>query len=349
MRREKARVHGPYQHGTKWRVHFVTGSGRNRKTTYEVFATWSDAQKCYDEATDEAQGITVGDAIGSYLDFKRAQGRADLTIVAYEERLHLFLADFLKRPLRSIARRGQALYMDALPGRSADTHQNLLTAARLWANWCVKQRWLKLNPFADVEAIGQRVHGGDKERLTIDECRMLEAWCLARSTERDAVVTLAYLYLGPRNTELGRRDVRDLDDGGRLLWIRKTKTAAGRRGLRLPDQLGDMLAALCAGRRPEDPLFVDSRGQRMSRNVARNIVRRVCKEAGVPVVSPQALRRTHATLATDIGETGPAIARALGHSMGGAPRVTAQSYIGADAVSAAQSSRALRVIRGGRA
>ncbi|MFN2530924.1 MAG: amidohydrolase family protein, partial [Pyrinomonadaceae bacterium] len=37
----------------------------------------------------------------------------------------------------------------------------------------------------------------------------------------------AYLLLGPRASELVRRNVRDVDDGGRLLWIGATKTAAG--------------------------------------------------------------------------------------------------------------------------
>jgi len=170
-----ASVHGPYKHGKRWRVHFVSGSGRDRKTTYEVFATRADAQKCYDDSTDEAQGITVSAAIEAYLGVKRAQGRAPLTLVAYEGRLNTLLEHYLHRPIRSILKRGAELYAAVLDGRSADGHQNILTAGRLWAKWCVRQKWLKANPFADVDPVGQRVHGADKERLTVDESRKLEA------------------------------------------------------------------------------------------------------------------------------------------------------------------------------
>jgi integrase len=109
-----------------------------------------------------------------------------------------------------------------------------------------------------------------------------------------------------------------------------------------------MLLAAAAGRAPGDPLFVDARGARMSRNVARKLVLRACLAAEVPEVPPQALRRTHATLASAAGETGYAVARALGHSTGSAPKVTTQSYLGREAVEAAQGERLLRVIRGGR-
>lgn len=346
--RRRARVYGPYRHGDRWRVHFVTGSGGDRKTTYETFDSESDAQSCYDGAHDEAQGVTVIAAIEQYLDYKRAQGRAELTIVAYRQRLTLLLGPYLNRPVRSIAKRGGALYAAALVGRKPDSHQNLLAAGRFWAAWCVSRKLLKANPFSDVEMIGQRVHGGDKERLTIDESRQLEAWCFAHLTDPGAVVTLCYLYLGSRNSELGRRNVRDLDDGGRLLRIGKTKTRAGRRALRIPEELAEVLVGMVADRPPDAPLFIDSRGNRMSRYVARNLVRRTCDAAEVPVIPPQALRRTHADIADGAGETGYAIARALGHTTGAAPVVTTRSYIGKDATEASRGATVLRVIRGGR-
>lgn len=346
MRRDKARAHGPYRHGNKWRVHFVSGSGGDRTTTYEVFASRAEAQKCKDAATDEAQGITVSAAVKAFLDVTRARGRAELTVKAYDQRLHQLLADYLQRPIRSIARRGAELYAAVLAGRGADTHQNLLVAGRLWARWCVKQGWLRDDPFVDVELVGQRVHGADKARLTVDESRKLEAWCLARPGDQSAALTLGYLYLGSRNTELARRDVRDLDDGGRLLWIGKTKNRAGRRKLRVPDELGALLLVLCTGRAGDSPIFVDTRGNRMSRNVARKLVRRVCAAAGVPVLPPQALRRTQASLATEAGETSLAVARHLGHAAGATPKVTGQAYIDRDAATAAQGERALRSIRG---
>jgi len=290
----------------------------------------------------------VSAAIESFLDVTRARGRAELTIKAYNQRLNQLLGDYLQRPVRAIARRGVELYAAVLDGRSADSHQNLLVAGRLWARWCVKQGWLHADPFGEVELVGQRVHGADKARLTVDESRKLEAWCLAHPDDQGAVLTLGYLYLGSRNTELARRDVRDVDDGGRVLRIGKTKSKAGRRMLAIPPGLSELLLALCSGRAPDAPIFTDTRGARMSRMVARKHVLRVCKAAEVTVLPPQALRRTWASLADAVGEAPLSIARHLGHSVAAAPKVTEQAYLERGAVAAAQGERAFRVIRGGR-
>jgi integrase len=344
----RARAHGPYQHGNKWRVHFVLGSGRNRTTTYEVFASRAEAQKCYDDATDEAQGVTVSAAIKAFLDVKRAHGRAELTVVAYDSRLRMLLHGYLHRRVGSVARRGAELYASALAGRSADGHQNLLAAGRRWGKWCVRQRLLKQNPFTDVDPIGKRVHGADKAQLGVDESRKLEAWCLAHPDDIAAVLTLGYLYLGTRNTELARRNIGDLDDDGSILHIRKSKTRAGQRKLRIPPALGDMLRALCAGRAGDAPIFRGPRGGKLTGNAARIHVLRVCTAAGVTPLPPQALRRTQSSIAIAAGETSLAVARHLGQATGAAPKVTSESYIDRDVAAAAQGERALRVIRGGR-
>jgi integrase len=344
----KVRVFGPYRHGTKWRVHFVYGRGDDRTTEYETFAARADAQRCYDGATSEAQGVTVEAAIKAYVDAKRAQGRAELSIVAYDGRLRLLLADYLRRPVRSIQSRGAELYAAAQCGRAADSHRNLLTVGRLWGRWCVKQRWLRYDPFAEVEGVGRRVHGADKARLSVDESRQLEAWCLVHPDDQGAVLALAYLYLGARNTELAHRLVGDLDDDTRLLVIGRTKTTAGRRALRIPEALGELLRRLCAGRSAGSPVFLGARGRRMTSNAARKHVLRVCAAAGVSPLSPQALRRTQASLATEAGETAIAVARHLGHTTGEAPAVTERSYIERETAAAAQGERALRVIRGGK-
>jgi integrase len=349
MRDDKEqRIYGPYEHGQRYRVHIVTGRGGARKTRYRTFATRALADAYVAGAQTQAQGITVSAAINAFLDAKRVQGRAELTITTYRQRLETLLAMFLHRPLRAVAQRGAELYAATIPRHSADYHQNMLAVGRIWAKWCIKRRWLRASPFADVEPVGQRVLGADKARLTVDESRRLEAWCLARR-DQDAALTLGYLYLGPRCSELAQRSVRDLDDGGSLLWIGKTKSAAGRRKLRVPPELGELLLELCAGRAADAPIFVDANGNRMNRNVARKRVRWVCDMAGVPVLPPQALRRTQASLATEAGETALAVARHLGHSTGAAPKVTTQAYIERDAAVAAQGERAFRVIRGGRA
>jgi site-specific recombinase XerC len=341
------RAYGPYKHGDRWRVHFVSGRGGNRTTSYETFDTWAEADRCKSAATDEAQGISVADAVKAYLDTKRAQGRSPETVSSYEARLGVLLADLMKRPVRSVTKRGAELYAGVLTGRKPDSHQNLLRAGKLWAKFCIKQRWLKSNPFDDVEPVGQRTYGADKERLTTDESRVLEAWCLEHHGDVGAVLALAYLYLGARNTELTKRDVRDVDDDGRVLWIGKTKSRAGRRKLAIPPGLSDMLLALCAGRAGDEPIFKTRKKVRMRRETARKHVRRVCALAGVRELPPQALRRTWASLADEAGQAPLAIARHLGQAVANAPRVTEQAYIHRGAVDDAKRRRVAKALRGG--
>ena len=56
-------------------------------------------------------------------------------------------------------------------------------------------------------------------------------------------------------TEIVSRVVRDLDDGGKLLWIPDSKTEAGRRTLQVPELLQSHLLAIAEGKPSEAKLF----------------------------------------------------------------------------------------------
>lgn len=45
------------------------------------------------------------------------------------------------------------------------------------------------------------------------------------------------LTMGLRASEIVSRRVRDLDDGGRMLWVEDTKTVAGNRTVAVPEEL----------------------------------------------------------------------------------------------------------------
>jgi integrase len=348
MRRQTG-IYGPYEHGDRHRVHIVTRSGGVRKTEYETFATRALAEAYIAGARDQAQGRTVRQAIDAFLAAKRVKGLEAATIDSYRDRLAMLLDRVAARSLRYVAGRGDELYAAAQAGHAPDTHRNALAVGRMWGRWCVKRRWLRVDPFADVEPVGARTYGADKSRLTLDESRQLQAYCHGHIEDPGAVLTLAYLLLGPRASELVRRDIRDLDDGGRLLWIGRTKTKAGRRRLIVPDELVGPLLAIAGGRPGDVPLFVhpakrarrsrSEHGTPWSRHVAYGHVRRVCKAAGVPELPPQALRRTQATLATDAGATGLMVAAQLGHEVA-TPAVTGSAYVGRDAASDAAAARA---------
>lgn len=353
----RPKAYGPTKHGNKWRIQFVTRPGRGaREVSYATFDTEAEATRALAGARDEAQGVTIGAAVTAFLRAKELRGRPPITIDTYRHMLDTIVGHVAGRPVRYLNGRGAELYARATifpPGhrragkpRAAASHHAALERARDLGRFCVKQKWLRANPFEDVEKIGQRVHGADKVRLTVDESRRLDAWCRSRPGDRYAVLTLAYLLLGVRASELCNRDVRDLDDGGRLFVIGRTKTRAGRRQLAIPALLADMLIGLCAGRPTDAPIFLDEHGRRLSRQMARFRVMDACEAAGVTVVPPQALRRTQATLATDAGVAGLAVAQHLGH---GSTAIAEQAYIAREAVADARTERALKLIQGGKA
>jgi integrase len=129
------------------------------------------------------------------------------------------------------------------------------------------------------------------------------------------------LVMGMRASEIVSRVVRDLDDGGALLWIPDSKTLAGRRKLQVPEFLQPYLVELARGRDPQAALF----GEHW-RDWLRKWVQRICKGAGVPKVAAHGMRGLHGTLAVDSGITSHAVASALGHE---SFKTTAESYASA--------------------
>jgi integrase len=104
------------------------------------------------------------------------------------------------------------------------------------------------------------------------------------------------------------RAVRHLDGKGTLIDVTDAKTEAGERTLKLPSKLQPLLAKLAEGKSPDQMLF----GERTRHWVLRS-VKRCCAAAGVRVVSPHGLRRTHAKMAREVGVSGVLLAQAMGH------------------------------------
>jgi len=348
MRTNEPRIYGPEKHGNRWRIRVVTGRGSGRKTFYRSYPTRDLAEAAIGGAQQQAQGTTVRQAVNALLDQMRTKGLAASTIETAEHRLwHFFgLPRNADRPLRWLQTRGAELYAAAQIERSADTHQAELALAKQVAALALKRKWLRADPFAHVEPVGRKRHGSTKERMGVDESRKLLAHCAALGRDQAAIITIAYLILGARASELVKRSVRDLDDDGKVLRIDRAKTCAGTRRLKMPGELRALLLALCEGRAPDAPIFARDDGTRATRYWAYYHVRRLTKDAIGRELSPQALRRTQTDMATEASETALAVARHLGHT---SERVTERSYRDADVAANAAIGRALEVLAGGRA
>lgn len=342
-RREKQdRVHGPYKHRNRWRVVFLRADGRK---DVESFESEAEAAGVAAAARIQAEGRTLTYAVDAFEAALRDRGLVFVSQLRARAHLDTILRVSVNghRPLAWLTpKRAVDLYERVQVGRAVDTHRNSLSVARKFGVWCTKRGWLPANPFADVEPVGKRKRG--KAQLHVDEARKLIDTCLAEKSRESLAVALTLLF-GMRATEAATRQVRDLDDGGRLIWIPKSKTPAGRRLSEVPEVIRGALVELAGDRPGAAYLFGETDLERPTRQWVYRNTRRLCKAAGVPIVPPHGLRGTHASVATAAGVTSHVVASALGHA---SAAITESTYVRPGEIEAARTRAALKVIEGGR-
>lgn len=309
MRERRDRAYGPYKHRDKWRVVVIGADGTRVTATYASKAT---AEERIREVNSEAIGRTVSDAIDVYMAASTIKARSKRTV---EYRLRGITGDgdrLLRRLTPKVARE---LFDARAVTTSGDTQFHELASVRSLMKWCIGKGWIKDDPYAGIELTKSRRRG--KKQLRIDEARRLLDACFAEDSKASTAVAMTLLF-GMRASSITDRPIRDLDDGGRVLWIEDDKTESGNRALGVPEVLRGRLLEL-AGKRPGDArLFVDT-----DRSWLRYHVGRMCRVAGVPVVCPHGLRGTHASLARPVVPV-EHVARVLGHA---GPAITRSTYI----------------------
>lgn len=342
--RSYERVLGPYKSfGGRYRVIEIDAAGR-RESSY--FDRERNAQKYAErirsriEEAEKDRTLTVAIAVDRYRQYLAGKGNRESSITTTMHRLRSFFGTGLV-PLRSVSPRWcKDRYREVAAETKVDTHRNTVAEARTFTRWCAKQGWLSGDPLAGIELLGRRRKG--KAQLRIDEARRWEAKALelAEEGEAGAVAALMAYWMGMRAGEIVGRTVRDLDDQGRVLWIGEAKTQAGVRRVRVPVDLQPHLLRLVHGRRSDDPLL----GEHLRDWVLR-WVRRICREAKVPIVTAHGMRGLFATVALEEGISLERASRSIGHAN---TEVTRQHYAEPGAVAASGQRAALRVLRGGK-
>lgn len=329
-REAREHVYGPYRRGERWRVVLKCGD------IQQAFSFPSEGEAIAEVARLKKQitGRTVTDALDLYLDHLTAKGDTPSTI------------DTLRRSIRRVATgalmvadvgvaKARALYAAIVPDYAADTHQNSLRDTRaMWA-WLIKAGVTPANPWAKVDPVGKRKRG--KPQLRVDEARRLMDYCVARQDEPGAVATMLAFLLAMRIGEIVALVGRDIDDGGRLVWIERGKSANARRALEVPPVLRPALVRMAAASGQIGRLFP------YTSNWVTYWTITLSAAAGVQRVTGHGLRGTHATLATDAGATSHVVAAQLGH---GSPGVTRDHYIAAGAEDRATAGRLAGVVNG---
>lgn len=343
MPQKATRVYGPYFD--------------SNRSLYRLFIVEGDRKKSVSAASEEAAlrlkeeverallehaGLTVEDAIESFLSAKRQQGLQERSLNTIDYKLRYFLP--LEESIRSITpARALALYVAETERTSrygrpveAQTHQSVLRVCKLFFRWLVDKGHLDSSPFEKVKPLGKANAG--KQQLRIDEARRLVSLLVeeAEKGEEGATACLCQLLLGLRSSEVLGRHVRDLDDGAHVLWIPRGKTKNARRRLMVPETLRPFLLRLARGKGSESLLFGGDRTQPHFHMWLWRQLQKYCKRAGLPRVCPHSLRGLHSSLAIAAGSTPGVVASALGH---GSFSITAKHYVDPDTLANSTVSR----------
>ena len=178
--------------------------------------------------------------------------------------------------------------------------------------------------------------------MTLGEERPSVICELVLTSDVLALAAVVALLMGMRASEVLKRRVRDVDCGGKVLWIDGGKTRNARRHLKVPKVLQSRLSKLCEGKLPEDPILGPNRnGGPRHHRVLWAAVGRICERANVPRVCTHSLRGLWATLSIESGALSDVVASSLGH---GSFEMTAKHYAQPEAVSGAKTQRVVDLL-----
>jgi len=167
--------------------------------------------------------------------------------------------------------------------------------------------------------------------------------CMAEDSE-GATAALVALFFGARAMEVLRIEARQV--GRDVLFVRGKKNARSKmRPMKIPEVLQPRLHALAdACEEPTAPIFTEAAALASPKDWLLRHVKRLCKQAGVTVVTTHGLRGTSETIGIDEGEHADYVARSFGHT----ETVAKKHYIAEGAVEAQRQRRVLKVLAGGK-
>ncbi len=324
-RKSPPRVVGPYQERGRWRI-VVIENGSRRSIFFPCEQEASKALRAFIKKLRVPEARSLSDVLTAWQHDRLRLGTCKPeTIETHVSRNKVFLADYLDRDVTALTAQAAASHYQRYTQRlslktgeviSAATQQFDLKIARDFFSWARAKGYCRENPFEAVRPIGRARAG--KPQLRIDEARRFSEAAVAVYSEEGnplAIGVLLALTMGLRTSEILNRVVRDVDDGGKYLWIDAGKSAKARRHLDVPAHVQPLLQQLIAGRDASEPLFGLSKvtGHRHQRQDMYWMTRSLCKRAGTPRVCTHSLRGLWATLAVSSGVACQVVADALGH------------------------------------
>jgi integrase/recombinase XerC len=298
--------------------------------------------------------ITLARSVGSFLSYLADERRfSPRTVEAYGSDLHRFVAFWEREFANQTAARTPLPKIDTLAVRShlASLHRaklsnrslsRHLSTLRSFFRWACREGHLQKNPAKGLPS--PRAAKTLPRALTLSDTeQLLDVEDEGRFPERERALFELLYATGLRVAEASGLDLDDVDMGSRLVRV----TGKGSRERIVPfgeaaaDALAEYLpprAALAAAVEDlkAEPLFVNTRGGRLTTRSMARLLKRRLRAAGLPTgISPHALRHTFATHLLQAGADLRAIQELLGHTS----LSTTQKYTHLDAARLAEVYR----------
>jgi integrase len=313
---------------TTYQVRWREPGGRQRKESFgrkvdaDRYLTRVESSKLSGSYVDPRAGkITVADYATAWLE-RQAQLRPG-TKARYGEivREHIVPA-FGTVPLSRVERSAVMSWVAELSaaGLAGATIRHIHRVLVMILNSAVADGRVARNMASGVPL--PRAKGREKKFLTHQEVA-----ALAEAAGDDGIVIQALAYTGLRFGEMAALRVRDVDMQRRRLTIRASVTeVAGHlvtgppksgtaRSVPFPRSLVDELAAVCAGKSLDAPVFTAPGGGTLwLRNWRRRVFEPALAAAGLEGLTVHGLRHTAASLAVSAGADVKAVQRMLGHA-----------------------------------
>lgn len=320
----------------------------------KVYAELQEAEEGAEKirGSIKSERRTIGSAIEEYEADMKTRGLAARTVAEHPANVRRLLAGVIDSPLSVLtARRADQLYQEAAKVVAASTAKLWLANAKTWAEWCShrRRRWFRVNPFAEVEIIGATADHRS-EHLRVDEARKYRAKAIEIARRGDHMATAALLPLlcGLIPSEVIQITVRDVDDGGALLWVAgaRLKSKNRRRSQVIADlKLRALLVAAAKGKQPDEVIFASERREgSVTRHFVTITCQRIGEAAGVPVADALMLRRTFATLNARQGSSLDELAFRMGHGADGKAKTAQRYYVAPGAVQSGAAARVSSVL-----
>lgn len=257
----------------------------------------------------------MDDVVERFLGFLRAErGASPHTLRAYSGDLRALASTLMPRPLLD-AKVGDLRRWLATQA-SAATTQRRMASVRTFFRWAMREGLVATSPAERLTP--PKVARGLPRVLSVAEANTLVE---APEKLRDRAILEVIYGAGLRVAEAAKLDHGDLDLDAGLVRVRAGK---GRKDRIVPLGREAVAAVRALGvAAAETPLFLNTRGGRLSTRSLYEVVHRAAERLGLPDVHPHALRHSFATHLLGNGADVRAIQELLGHaSLGTTQRYT---------------------------